>query len=59
MILIKKNRITHKNCVNVRLSTTNATRIDLGPNPCVRDERLATNRLVHDTPRNTPIKRIS
>jgi hypothetical protein len=31
------------------LSTTNPTWIDPGANPCLRDERPATNHLSHDT----------
>jgi len=39
-----------KFCANVTLSTTNATSTDLGSNPYVQGVRLASNRLVHDTP---------
>jgi len=44
MILIRGNRSTQtKTCPRVTLSTTNPTRTGLGSNPCLRDEKRATD----------------
>ena len=40
--------IWRKTCPNATLSTTNPTRTDLGPNPILRGEMPATNRISDD-----------
>jgi hypothetical protein len=50
MKLTGENRSTWgKACPSATLSTTNPTWTDLGLNPGLRGERLATNRLSHGT----------
>jgi hypothetical protein len=50
MKLTGENRSTRgETCPSATLSTTNPTRTDAGPNPGLRGERPATNRLSHGT----------
>ena len=50
MKLTGENRSTWgKACPSATLSTTNPKWTDLGSNPCLRGERPAANRLIHDT----------
>jgi hypothetical protein len=45
----ESEELEEKTSPSVTLSTTNPTWIDLGPNPGLRGERAATNRLSHGT----------
>jgi hypothetical protein len=53
MILTEENgRTRRKTCPSPTMFTTNPTWTDSGANPGLPGERLATNRLSHDTAKN-------
>jgi hypothetical protein len=53
----EKRSTRGKTCPSVTLSTTNPTRTDLGSNPGLRGEKLATNRMSNGTTDASPLVR--